>query len=280
MACLYTTSGFVSDGIVGIKRPPPKCHSCKCLTWSRRLHWRAAASCVLGHTTTQEDHLDSPPGSQTRSEGLRVLGGLLRHHTEMELARKANKISLHLSLKPGAELVCVMGFSVVLFVCLFGLEPADTQHGVAGGVEVEGMESRGMKGAEERWLWRLLACLMRMWDARTSPRGDEWPAEKRRGKAAPQIHTNFRIRATKTKRCLWSFSRCFLFFFSSVPPLHWRLDEMHVNSFRIFFFSIKFKSFLCDRFCKKNKINYSWAENLCDMIIFPFLAELKAAPPQ
>lgn len=82
----------------------------------------------------------------------------------------------------------------------------------SGGVEVEGMESRGMKGAEERWLWRLLACLMRMWDARTSPRGDEWPAEKRRGKAAPQIHTNFRIRATKTKCCLWSFSRCFLFF--------------------------------------------------------------------
>lgn len=115
----------------------------------------AAASCVLGHTTTQEDHLDSPPGSQTRSEGLRVLGGLLRHHTEMELARKANKISLHLSLKPRAELVCVMGFSVVLFVCLFGLEPADTQHGVAGGGwrwMGMGMESRGMKGAEERWV--------------------------------------------------------------------------------------------------------------------------------
>lgn len=281
MACLYTTSGFVSDGIVGIKRPPPKCHSCKCLTWSRRLHWRAAASCVLGHTTTQEDHLDSPPGSQTRSEGLRVLGGLLRHHTEMELARKANKISLHLSLKPGAELVCVMGFSVVLFVCLFGLEPADTQHGVAGGVEVEGMESRGMKGAEERWLWRLLACLMRMWDARTSPRGDEWPAEKRRGKAAPQIHTNFRIRATKTKRCLWSFSRCFLFFpFFLYAP--YTDDSTKCMSIPLGFFSSlsNLKASSVTGFVKKNKINYSWAENLCDMIIFPFLAELKAAPPQ
>lgn len=29
---LYTMSGFVSDAIVGIKRPPPKCHSSKCLT--------------------------------------------------------------------------------------------------------------------------------------------------------------------------------------------------------------------------------------------------------
>lgn len=103
----------------------------------------AAASCVLGHTAMPEDHLDSPPGSQTRSEGLRVLGGLLRHCTEMELARKANKISLHLSLKRGAELVCVMGFSVVLFVCLFGLEPVDTQHGV---VAAEGVESAGNEG--------------------------------------------------------------------------------------------------------------------------------------
>lgn len=114
----------------------------------------AEASCVLGHTTTTpEDHLDSPPGSQTTSEGLRVLGGLLRHRAEMELARKANKISLHLSLKRGAELVCVMGFSVVLFVCLFGLEPADTQHGV---VAAEGVECGGMKGAEETRVWGLL----------------------------------------------------------------------------------------------------------------------------
>lgn len=128
----------------------------------------AAASCVLGHTTTtQEDHLDSPPGSQTRSEGLGVLGGLRRHHSEMELARKANKISLHLSLKPAAELVCVMGFSVVLFVCLFGLEPADTQHGVVeggGGWRVRG-GGGGVKGAKERRLRGLrvepTGCLMR-----------------------------------------------------------------------------------------------------------------------
>lgn len=50
-----------------------------------------------------------------------------------------------LSISPssaGAELVCVMGFSVVLFVCLFGLEPADTQHGVAA-AEGGGSEGRG-----------------------------------------------------------------------------------------------------------------------------------------
>lgn len=39
-------------------------------------------------------------------------------------------------------------------------------------------------------------------DMQTSPRGDERPAEKLPGKAARQIHTGPRIRATKTDRCL------------------------------------------------------------------------------
>lgn len=45
-----------------------------------------------------------PPWKSNRSVGFLVLGGLLCHHTEMELARKANKISLHLSLKPRPSL--------------------------------------------------------------------------------------------------------------------------------------------------------------------------------
>lgn len=41
------------------------------------------------------------------------------------------------------NLVWVMGFSVVLFVCLFGLEPMDTQHGVE-------WRSRGMDDVEQK----------------------------------------------------------------------------------------------------------------------------------
>lgn len=42
----------------------------------------------------------------------------------------------------------------------------------------------------------------RVRDTQTSPRGDERPAEKLPGKAAQQIHTDARIKATKTDRCL------------------------------------------------------------------------------
>ncbi len=75
--------------------------------------------------------------------GSRVLGGLLCHHSEMEPAQKS-KQDLSPSL-PQAQtnLVWVMGFSVVLFVCLFGLEPMDTQHGAE-------RRSGGMEDIEER----------------------------------------------------------------------------------------------------------------------------------
>lgn len=108
----------------------------------------AAASCVLGQKMMcqcTEDHLD-PPWKSNRSVGRRVLGGPLCHHSEMELAQKANKISPHLSLKPRPTLVWVMGFSVVLFVCLFGLEPMDTQHGV----KEEKRRNGGRTGKESR----------------------------------------------------------------------------------------------------------------------------------
>lgn len=108
----------------------------------------ASASCVLGQKMMcqcAEDHLD-PPWKSNRSVGRRVLGGPLCHHSEMELAQKANKISPHLSLKPRPTLVWVMGFSVVLFVCLFGLEPMDTQHGV----REEKRRNGGRTGKERR----------------------------------------------------------------------------------------------------------------------------------
>lgn len=51
-----------------------------------------------------EDHLEQPPWKSNTGVGLRVLGDLLCHHREMELAQKANKICGHLSLKPRPSL--------------------------------------------------------------------------------------------------------------------------------------------------------------------------------
>lgn len=81
------------------------------------------------------------PWKSNRSVGLGVLGGLLCRRSEMELARKANKISLHLQ----TELVWVMGFSCCS-VCLLVWSgthgyPAWSTAGRSG----------GMKGVEERW---------------------------------------------------------------------------------------------------------------------------------
>lgn len=56
--------------------------------------------------------------------------------------------SLPISPQAQTNLVRVMGFSVVLFVCLFGLEPMDTQYGVERrsrrhrGEELEGRRGR------------------------------------------------------------------------------------------------------------------------------------------
>lgn len=46
--------------------------------------------------------------------------------------RRKQTRSLLISPQAQTNLVWVMGFSVVLFVCLFGLEPMDTQHAVKG----------------------------------------------------------------------------------------------------------------------------------------------------
>lgn len=75
-----------------------------------------------------EDHLD-PRWKSNTSVGSSVLGGLFCHHSEIELAQRANKSHPHLSPQAQPDLVRVMGFSVVLFVCLFGLKLTDTQHG-------------------------------------------------------------------------------------------------------------------------------------------------------
>lgn len=53
-----------------------------------------------GDDASAGDHLEL----SNTSLGLFVLGDLLCHHREMELAQKANKISLHLSLKPRLSL--------------------------------------------------------------------------------------------------------------------------------------------------------------------------------
>lgn len=147
------------------------------------------------------------PWKSNTGVGLRVLGDLLCHHREMELAQKANKICGHLSLKPRPSLSGWWVFLFFpLFVCLLVWSgtlgyPAwcikkEHRNGEHGGVDDE-----VRLGGGARWAVG--------WGG-TSPRGDERPAEKLAGKAARQIHTDPRIRTTKTDRCLWSCSRGFL----------------------------------------------------------------------
>lgn len=100
----------------------------------------AAASCVLGHQMMREDHLASPLEVKHKCGSL--CPGRPSLPSQWNGTGPESKQDLSPSLPQAqTELVCVMGFSVVLFVCLFGLEPMDTQHGV---------ESRG-GGKMEEW---------------------------------------------------------------------------------------------------------------------------------
>lgn len=137
-----------------------------------------------------------PPGSQTRVLVSVSWGTFYAIIVKWNWPRKQTR---SLSISPSSpDRACLAdGFfccSLCLFVCLFGLEPSDTQHGASrksGGTEAaEVRMRRGEEGGGEGE------------DARTSPRGDERPAEKLPGKAARQIHTDLRIRATKADRCL------------------------------------------------------------------------------
>lgn len=95
----------------------------------------AAASCVLGHQMMREDHLASP--LEVKHKCGSPCPGRPSLPSQWNGTGPESKQDLSPSLPQAqTELVCVMGFSVVLFVCLFGLEPMDTQHGV---------ESRGGK---------------------------------------------------------------------------------------------------------------------------------------
>lgn len=84
------------------------------------------------------------------------------------------------------------------------------------------------KGREWKW-WGWMT-------HKTSPWGDERPAEKLQGKAAQQIHTNSGIRPTKTYYCLRSYKRCYFWQKSHIAfphvsntvssPFYW-IDHMH-----------------------------------------------------
>lgn len=185
----------------------------------------AAASCVLGHQMMREDHLASP--LKVKHKCGSPCPGRPSLPSQWNGTGPESKQDLSPSLPQAqTELVCVMGFSVVLFVCLFGLEPMDTQHGVESREGGKKWRNEGRKGEVGMRCGGAGGRLMRTCDTQTSPWGDEWPAEKLPAKAAQQIYTNFRIRATKTDRCLWSSNRCF---FSD----HDRILIL-VNSFRIF----------------------------------------------
>lgn len=193
----------------------------------------AAASCVLGHQMMREDHLASPLEVKHKCGSL--CPGRPSLPSQWNGTGPESKQDLSPSLPQAqTELVCVMGFSVVLFVCLFGLEPMDTQHEVESGGG-EKWRNGGRKGeVGMRCGGGAVGRLMRMCDTQTSPWGDEWPAETLPGKAAQQIYTNFRIRATKTDRHPWFFSD------------HDRILIL-VNSFRIFqmFFSSHYDRLPC-----------------------------------
>lgn len=155
----------------------------------------------------------------------------------------------------------MMGFSVVLFVCLFGLEPADTQHGV---VAAEGVEGGGMKGAEERLGMGLLD-------------GDvghaDLPARRRvtcRAATGQSCSTNthkLQDQGNKRPRAASDPSADFfrsLSFFTRLTA--YEAKCIIFNSSTIL---ILFKSSFVTNFAQQQ--NYSRAEHLCDMIIFSFL---------
>lgn len=172
----------------------------------RKLPWLQLQPAGSGDDASAEDHLELPPGSQTQawvSVSLETFSAII---VKWNWPRKQTR-SLSISTSSPGRACLGDGFfccSLCLFVCLFGLEPSDTQHGAS-------RNSTGMEGMEVRMRWGYWGGWggLRMCDMQTSPRGDERPAEKLPGKAARQIHTDPRIMATKTDRCLWSCSRGF-----------------------------------------------------------------------
>lgn len=117
----------------------------------------AAASCVLGHQMMREDHLASP--LEVKHKCGSPCPGRPSLPSRWNGTGPESKQDLSPSLPQAqTELVCVMGFSVVLFVCLFGLEPMDTQHGVESreGEKMEEWRTQ-RRGGDEVWGWGVLA---------------------------------------------------------------------------------------------------------------------------
>lgn len=123
----------------------------------------------------------------------------------------------------------------------------------SGGVEVEGMESRGMKGAEERWVWRLLA----WWGCGTRGPPLEVTSDLPRSDGVKLLHKYTQTSGSGQQRPsaasdpsadVFSF---FLFF--SVPP--YTDDSTKCTSIPLgFFFSLShLKASSVTGFVKKNK---------------------------
>lgn len=113
----------------------------------------AAAGCVLGReegvVSARRTTLIPPPPlpwKSNRCVGRRVLGGLLCHHGEMELAQKANKISPHLS-PPSPDQPCLGDGFFCCSVCLLVWSGA---HGYPAWSREEEEKSEGMEDVEQR----------------------------------------------------------------------------------------------------------------------------------
>lgn len=190
-----------------------------------------AASCVLGRKVVYQCRLRTtliPLGSQTDVWVAVSWESFSAITVKWNWARKQTR-SLPIS-PPSPDQHCLDDGFFCCSVCLlvwsgahgypaWRREEKRTNEGCEAEVVVSGSGGRGGAGC-------------RMHDTQTSPWGDERPAEKLPGKAAQQIYTGPKIRATKRDHCLWSFNRCY-FWWHTIDSckLYMDLWVMHCGSF-------------------------------------------------